>query len=296
MRENLEQFLNHLRHEKQKSPHTLDAYSRDIAQFIGFMEKKKYGTAPGDPDIKKIRHWLGETQRDGASRATAARRLSALRSFFKYMKKKGIIETNPATLVESSRAEKKLPNYLYREEMHGLLAAPQEDAREGLRDRALLETLYSTGLRVSELAALNKDSIDPAGGVLKVTGKRGKERIVVVGAPAAAAVTEYLAKSRPALLRGGAEDALFLNRGGTRLTVRSIQRMVKKYINRLPIGKDITPHSLRHTFATHMLEGGADLRTLQSLLGHSSLSTTQIYTHVSNTRLKETHSKTHPRA
>lgn len=288
--------MTHLRNERQVSPHTLDAYSRDISFFIDFLEEHGFGASPADIDPKRIRHYLGTLRRDGISQATAARRLSALRTFFKYLKKKGIVDANPAALMESSRREKKLPGYLFNNEINSLLDAPPKDTPAGLRDRALLEMLYSTGLRVSELAALNRDDVPESAGQFRVIGKRGKERIVFVGAPAAAAVRDWLDRGRPLLLSNPVEKALFLNKSGGRLTVRAVQRMVKKYILEAALTKNITPHSLRHTFATHLLEGGADLRTVQSLLGHSSLSTTQIYTHVTGERLKEVHSQTHPRA
>ena len=296
MKQGLEQFLNHLRYERQASPHTLDAYSRDIVSFMDFLEEHNYGTAPRDVDARIIRHYLGGLRRDGMSRTTAARRLSALRTFFKFLKSKGIVDVNPAVMVESARQEKKLPGYLYREEMDRLLTAPPGDKPHGLRDRAILELLYSTGLRVSELASLNADHILNGNGQLRIIGKRNKERIVFMGDGAAVAVRAWLNTGRPDMLRDRAEPALFVNRSGTRLNVRSIQRMVKKHIRGIALDKDITPHSLRHTFATHLLEGGADLRTVQGLLGHASLSTTQIYTHVTNERLKQVHTDTHPRA
>jgi len=296
LKDALEMFLTHLRNERQVSAHTMDAYSRDAALFIEFLENNAYPARPDTVDVKQLRHYLGEMRREGLSRATVARRLSALRTFFKYLKKKGFIESNPAAMMESSRRERKLPQYLYRDEMEALLAPPEKETPDALRDHALLETLYSTGLRVSEIASLDVDSVAPDGGQLRVTGKRNKERIVLVGSRAAEAVRRYVERGRPILLKSKTDTALFLNKSGTRLTVRSIQRMVKKHINRIALDKDITPHSLRHTFATHLLEGGADLRTVQSLLGHSSLSTTQVYTHITNERLKETHGKTHPRA
>lgn len=296
MRDALEQFMTHLRDERQVSPHTLDAYSRDVALFIEFCEAQGYDTAPASVDVKRIRHYLGNLRRDGMSATTAARRLSALRTFFKYLKKKGAIEVNPAALVESARKEKKLPEYLRGDELSLLLQAPPADTPSGLRDRAILEMFYATGLRISELVSLDANDVTRGEERLRVVGKRGKERIVFVGGAAARAVAAYLEKGRPFLTGEKNEAALFLNKGGTRLTPRSIQRMLKKYIHEAALAKNITPHALRHTFATHLIEGGADLRTVQSLLGHSSLSTTQIYTHVTSEHLKHVHTQTHPRA
>ena len=296
MRDALEQFMTHLRNERQVSPHTLDAYSRDVALFIEFCEARGYDMAPGTVDVKRIRHYLGNLRRDGMSATTAARRLSALRTFFKYLKKKGVIEVNPAALVESARREKKLPEYLRGDELNLLLQAPPADSPAGLRDSAILEMFYATGLRISELVSLDVDDVSRGDEQLRVVGKRGKERIVFVGGGAARAVSAYIENGRPPLAGDPPERALFLNKGGTRLTPRSIQRMLKKYIHEAALAKNIPPHALRHTFATHLIEGGADLRTVQSLLGHSSLSTTQIYTHVTSEHLKQVHTRTHPRA
>lgn len=297
MKDHLDAFLNYLGNERQASPHTLDAYSRDIAFFIDFLEHNGYAAEAPVITIRQVRHYLGALRREGLEQATAARRLSALRTFFKYLKKQGVVELNPATLVESSRRERKLPEHLFDAEIRALLDAPAMRTPSGLRDRAMLEMLYATGLRVSELACLDVHDVRDGGGQLRVIGKRGKERIVFVGGAATDSVAAYVEHGRPGLAQpGDAEPALFLNRSGGRITVRSIQRMVKKYIHEIALVRDITPHSLRHTFATHMLEGGADLRTVQGLLGHSSLSTTQIYTHVTNERLKDVHSLTHPRA
>lgn len=296
MIQNLDAFLTHLKGERQSSPHTLDAYSRDAALFIDFLEQNKYPTDAASVTARHVRHYLGAMRRDGLGATTAARRLSALRTFFKYLKKQGVVEANPAALVESARRERRLPEHLFDAEMRALLDAPPRDTPSGLRDRAMLELLYATGLRVSELAALDTDALDHDAGRIRVRGKRGKERVVFAGGAARESVQEYLASARPALAADPQETAMFLNRSGGRITVRSIQRMVKKYIRDIALTRDITPHSLRHTFATHLLEGGADLRTVQGLLGHSSLSTTQIYTHVTNERLKDVHSQTHPRA
>lgn len=296
VKEHLDAFLTHLQHERQSSPHTLDAYSRDAALFLEFLEQSGYTADAACVTPRQVRHYLGAMRREGLGATTAARRLSALRTFFKYLKKQGVVDANPAALVESARRERKLPEHLFDAEIRSLLDVPPGNTPSGLRDRAMLEMLYATGLRVSELAALDANALDQGSGELRVRGKRGKERIVFVGGSAERAVKEYLDKGRPSLLQDPAETGLFLNRSGGRITVRSIQRMVKKYIREIALVRDITPHSLRHTFATHLLEGGADLRTVQGLLGHASLSTTQIYTHVTNERLKDVHTQTHPRA
>ncbi len=279
-----------------RSPNTVDAYARDLNDFARFCEESGGGVGPREVDLKLARRYLAELKRDGRARTTIARRVSALRSFFKFLKRQGVVERNIFVSLDSPRLPKKTPEYLFVEEVSSLLKAPDAETPAGLRDRAILELLYSSGMRVSELVSLNLADLKPGSPELRVVGKGNKERIVFVGDPAHAAVEEYLKNGRP--LFGAAQDgrALFLNKNGGRLHVRGVQRVVEKHINRTAILKKISPHSLRHSFATHLLNGGADLRTVQELLGHASLSTTQIYTHISAERLRKTYDETHPRA
>ncbi|MFA6450089.1 MAG: tyrosine recombinase XerC [bacterium] len=296
MKDHIDRFIRHISINLGRSQNTVDAYSRDLNDFVRFCEKDGERAKPESVDLKLARRYLAELKRDGRARTTVARRVSALRTFFKYLKKEGVVEKNIFAMLEVPRREKKIPEHLFLEEVSSLLRAPDCKTPAGLRDRAILETLYSSGVRVSELVSLNLGSIKPDKPELRVIGKGRKERIVFVGAPARAAITEYIAGSRHKF--GVAQDgqALFLNKNGGRLTVRGVQRVVEKYINQIASVKKVSPHSLRHSFATHLLNAGADLRTVQELLGHVSLSTTQIYTHVSAERLRKTYDESHPRA
>jgi integrase/recombinase XerC len=296
MKNHIDRFTRHLKINIGRSPNTVDAYSRDLNDFAGFCERTGASSDPAAVDIKLARRYLAELKRDGRARTTIARRVSALRSFFKFLKKEGVVEKNIFSSLEVPRRMKKIPEVLFLEEAAALLKAPDGTTPAGLRDRAILETLYSSGVRVSELVSLNLGDIKPDRPELRVVGKGRKERIVFVGAPARAAIGEYIARGRDKL--GIAQDgkALFLNKNGGRLTVRGVQRVVEKYINQIASAKKVSPHSLRHSFATHLLNAGADLRTVQELLGHTSLSTTQIYTHVSGERLRKIYDDAHPRA
>jgi integrase/recombinase XerC len=233
-----------------------------------------------------------------------ARKISACRSFFKYLVREGMAAENPFDLISTPKLPKKLPNFLYLEEMKKMLDQPDAKTPFGLRDRAILELLYSSGMRVSEVVLLNVGDVDLEGGEVRVFGKGSKERVVLIGSHAKAAIREYVDKGRAEMGRGGgisrrgqkATGALFLGSRGTRITSRSIERMIVKYARATGIGKKITPHTIRHTFATHMLSGGADLKIVQELLGHASLSTTQVYTHITKEQMKKTYDAHHPRA
>lgn len=293
----VDEFMSHLLYERGLSRHTIDAYSRDIMDFISFCEEAEMPSGPEEIDMRAARRYLASLTRKNMKRSTIARRISSLRAFFKHLKMKKVVEHNVFSALETPRMERKLPDFLYMEEVEMLMEAPPGDTPAGQRDRAILELLYSCGMRVSELAAMNVSGFPPPGrDEIRITGKGGKERIVFVGGRSRRAVETYINDGRPQQVRFAQPEALFLNKSGGRLTVRSIQRMLKKYIHKIALDKNITPHSLRHSFATHLLNNGADLRTIQELLGHSSLSTTQIYSHISTQRLKETYEKTHPRA
>lgn len=283
----LEKFLKYLEIEKNASPHTISSYRLDLQQFLDYFSR--VGIDHITPI--KIRSWLAKFHAEGSARSTRARKLSSLRSFFKYLVREGVVKTNPVLGVSSPKKDRKLPSFLDKEQVVRLLEAPPSDSLLGLRDRAILETLYSSGIRVSELVGLNIEDVDFIGEALRVRGKGKKERLVPIGRPAVDAIKKYITN------RNGKEiEALFTNRFGKRLSTRTVQRIVKKYMQKASIQGHISPHSLRHSFATHMLDAGADLRSVQELLGHESISTTQIYTHITPERLKQVYDRTHPRA
>ncbi len=300
MESSIRAYLRHLRLDENSSPETVRAYASDLGEFAAFLEKEIGGGRQVEPrmvDRLAVRAFLGELHRREAKRSTVARKLAAIRSFFRYLKRRGKIAVNPAAAVATPRQERRLPRQLSVDEMEHLVETPDDAAPLGARDRAILELLYASGVRVSELTALDLDDLDLNEGTMRVLGKGRKERMVPVGSKAVAAVRVYLRRrgeleTRPG--RGG--EALFLNFRGTRLNVRSVRRIVDRYIHECAIVRKVSPHTLRHSFATHLLDAGADLRSIQELLGHASLSTTQKYTHVSTERLLKTYGKTHPRA
>lgn len=295
-------FLTFLSVQKGASPHTLEAYANDLSQFFDQMG---LGLAPSAEDLGaldhlQIRRYLAYLQGRGYTRRSIARKLAALRSFFRYLCRTERLEHNPVKGVPTPKAGRQLPRFLHVDEAAALIERPRGETILGQRDRALMEVLYAAGLRVSELAGLDLEDVDASVGTVRVMGKGGKERIVPLGSEALGALGAYLDVARPRLLSrrrdGRGERALFLNRSGRRLSVRSIANVVKHYAREATPGREVTPHTLRHSFATHLLENGADLRAVQELLGHASVSTTQIYTHVSRERLRAVYQKTHPRA
>jgi integrase/recombinase XerC len=292
MHRELAQFSTYLATERNVSPHTLAAYCADLEQFRVFIVREKgEGASAEDVDHLLIRRYLAHLHRDHA-KSSIGRKLAAIRAFFRYLLRSGRLAKNPAELVATPKREKKVPFHLNIDEVTALVEGPRLDDPLSLRDRAILETLYSCGIRVSELTGLNVGALDLEEGMVRVLGKGGKERIVPVGRQAREAVAAYLAaRHQPSY-----DAPLLVNARGGRLTRRSVARIVDKYILRLATMKKVSPHTLRHTFATHMLEGGADLRAIQELLGHASLSTTQKYTHVSIDRLMEVYDKAHPKA
>ena len=298
MERDIDAFLEHLRSARQVSAHTLRGYASDLAQCAGFL-RHRFGVSSWQAaEPAMLRRFLSALHAQEYERASIARKLSALRSLYKYLCRRGA-PRDPTIGIRAPRRRARLPAFLYPEEIRDLLEAPATDTALGRRDRALLEMLYATGMRASEIVALDLGQVISGARELRVKGKGGRERIVLFGSHAAQALREYLAGGRPALLGGESaqgEGALFLNRNGTRLSARSLQRVVHGHVMRTSARRGISPHALRHTFATHMLEAGADLRTVQELLGHARLSTTQIYTHVTRSRLKEVYDRTHPRA
>ena len=302
MANHLLDFLNFQRYEKGSSDNTLSSYESDIEQFYEYLR----GPESKPVDITKvdnldIRGFLAHLSRQGLKKATAQRKLASIRSFFKYLYREGLVDKNPAKLVATPKKEKDLPGFLSVDDAAMLVEAPEGEFPMEQRDRALLETLYSCGLRVSEACGLNRGDIDFAAGVVRVTGKGSKERLVPVGRQALEALAAYmdaLDRGGKARAKGGpaGERPVFINKLGGRLGVRGIRRVVEKYVRATHLQGGVTPHTLRHTFATHLLGGGADLRSIQEMLGHASLSTTQKYTHVDLDRLMEVYDKAHPRA
>lgn len=294
-------FLDYLKYERGASENTLDAYARDLKKFFYFLKaNNSSGKYPEVKDIsvENIRGFIGGLFRGKQKRSTIGRNLAAIKSFFKYLVKKDILEKNPADHVSSPKVENRLPATITVDEAFSLVEAPKSDKPLEKRNRAILEVFYSTGIRVSELVGLDLDSVDFESGVIKVLGKGGKERISLLGSKALPVLKDYFKDGRELLInkKNYTETALFLNASGGRLSSRSVERVVDKYIKVAGVNKKISPHSLRHSFATHMLDSGADLRSIQEFLGHASLSTTQKYTHVSVDKLMEVYDRAHPRA
>ena len=302
----LSQFFEHLRYERNVSEHTLRNYASDLGQFYDYLAPADQQTgARRELDIKQIDHitireWLSSLHTAQKKKTSVARKLAALRTFFQFLVREGVIELNPAKLVSTPRLEKKLPVHLSVEDAIRFIETPDLETDLGKRDRAILEFLYGTGVRVSELTKLDLGDVDFKEKLIRVTGKRRKQRIVPFGDPALHALMNYLTVRNAFLQNAPLEErdsqAVFLNYQGTRITTRSVGRMVDKYIQICAGIHNISPHALRHSFATHLLDSGADLRDIQELLGHARLSTTQIYTHVSMEKLIEVYDKSHPKA
>ncbi len=284
-------FLIYMKSERGATLNTLKAYEKDLRQFLSFISKEGLEIYTVSKDI--IRDFIVLLTESRYNKNSIIRKLSTLRRFYKFMVKRGFMNENPLVSLFSPKQEKVLPNFLTQSEMERLIENIPLDNPLGIRDRAIIEILYSTGVRIGELVQLDISNIKDNRQIL-IKGKGNKERIVFLGDYALKSLKRYLEEVRPKLVRDAGERALFLSRFGTRLTCRSIERMMEKY--GIQIGKDISPHTIRHSFATHLLENGADLRAVQELLGHSDLSTTQKYTHITLERLKEIYKKTHPRA
>lgn len=292
----VERFLQYLRAERNASEHTVNHYASDLLQFCDFLERKHRGRSLTEADYRTVRTYLAELSAKEYARRSLARKLSALRSFYLFLVKEGHCESSPVAPVRTPKMERKLPGFLYVDEMRELLELPDVSTALGARDRAIMETLYASGMRVSELVSLDVTSIDPASGIVLVFGKGSKERYVPLGEYAIRSLEHYLRTARPQLLNSREEPALFLNRRGTRLSDRSVRRMIDSWVDRLALNKRVSPHTFRHSFATHLLEAGADLRTVQEMLGHEHLSTTQVYTHVTKDHLQSIYNRAHPRA
>lgn len=297
----LDRFAEYIRVVRNLAEHTVRAYATDVAEFIDFLEEEELGNDPSKLDSRVIRRYLARLHRRGISKSSVSRKLASLRAFFKFLLQKGKIEIDPTLGISGPKQEKKLPKYLRDDQIEALMLCPDTSNSLGLRDVAILEVMYATGVRVSELVKMNLRDVDLRAGEIRVLGKGSKERIVLLGRAAQEALHAYLEAGRRKLLasrgsEGEREDAVFLNKYGCRISARSIFRLLEKYFVRVSDEMKISPHVLRHTFATHMLERGADLRSIQELLGHSSISTTQVYTHVSRERLRQVYESAHPRA
>lgn len=298
MYETIDGFLRHLRIVKNASPLTLKSYAEDLESLLAFFSEETGHVPQVDQvTIGQLRNYVSYLYDCGYSRSTIARRLACLRSFFRYCQREGLIEGNPARALRTPRAGRKLPNVLSNRQIEQLMETPAAETPAGLRDRAILEIFYSAGLRAAELARLDLESWDTDAGVLRVMGKGRKERMAPIGRHAEAALQAWIEVRQPAS-EASADDqqAIFLNRFGRRLSTRSLGRLMEKHVKAAGLDPHSSPHTLRHTFATHLLDGGADLRSVQELLGHKSLTTTQIYTHVSTARLRETYERSHPHA
>jgi len=294
-------YINYLEAERNVSPYTVRNYTTDL---LGSKNIKGFFTFLAERGIKSLdradrtvlRDYLSYLVEQGLVKASIARRLSAIRSFFRYLVREEILPVNPVQETSSPKLDKRLPSFLTSEEVTRLLEAPDSSTPLGQRDRAFMELLYASGLRVSELASLDLEQVNLDTREIRVWGKGAKERMVLMGEPAARALTDYLNEGRPELLDKKKSSAVFLNYNGGRLSERSVQSTLEEYAQKAGIGKKVHPHMLRHTFATHLLDGGADLRVVQELLGHASLSSTQVYTHVSKSQAKKVYLSAHPMA
>lgn len=297
MREYLKHFLHYLAVERGLARNTLEAYERDLTSFLEYMSDKQGITTLDQVDRVHIVNYLMFLRESGRASSTVARTMTSIRSFFKFLVREQILAADPSIYMDTPKTDKKLPKVMNLEEVERLLDAPQVKEPAGIRDKAMLELLYASGIRVSELVSLNVGDLNLGMGFVRCIGKGSKERIIPLGRIALDWLDRYIQTARPKLLKGRlSEQALFVNRNGGRMTRQGFWKIIKQYGKEANIDKDITPHMLRHSFATHLLENGADLRAVQEMLGHSDISTTQIYTHVTKLRMKDVYNRTHPRA
>lgn len=293
----LRTFMHYLSVERGLSKNTLEAYERDLTAFVRELKERGVHTAEAT-DKNDILYYLARLKQEGKAASTVARTIVSIRAFYQFLARERLIAADPSLHVDSPKLDKKLPKVLNQQEVELLLESPKASTPGGSRDKAMLELLYATGIRVSELIALDVGSINLGMGFVRCVGKGSKERIIPLGRIASQSIDRYVQGMRARLLKpaGPAEPALFVNRNGQRLTRQGFWKIIKQYAREAGIYKDITPHTLRHSFATHLLENGADLRSVQEMLGHADIATTQIYTHVTKSRMKEVYDRTHPRA
>jgi integrase/recombinase XerD len=288
----IKEFSEYLRIEKRHSPHTVAGYCRDLGRFSrAFPEAEASSMTTG-----KIREFLLLLRNEGLSASSIARSLSSVKSFFRYLCEDKQLKTNPAEILETPRKWRKLPDVLSLADVDKLLRCPDQDTPLGIRNQAMLEVLYATGMRVSELISVKGHNLDLVSGCLRTMGKGSKERIVPIGMVARKSLDDYLLNSRPVLVKGQKREELFLTRRGKAMTRQGFWKLLKGYVLQSNIKSSVSPHTLRHAFATHLLERGADLRSVQQMLGHADISTTQIYTHILEKRMLEVHDQFHPRA
>ncbi|AMA72659.1 MULTISPECIES: tyrosine recombinase XerC [Aneurinibacillus] len=288
-------FKQYLQIEKNASPLTIANYEKDIRAFAAFMKQHDV-TAYAAVSYVHVRSYLTELHRQNYARRSIARKLSSLRSFYRFLLREELVGHNPFAMTATPKLEKKLPNFLFPKEVEAILQLPDTKTPLGLRDRAILEMLYASGMRVSELVGLTIRSVDTLAGTALVFGKGAKERYVPLGQHALVAYKQYIQRGRPFLCKQMKNDALFVNVRGEPLTDRSVRRIINKYVKQTSELLKVSPHTFRHTFATHLLENGADLRSVQEMLGHASISSTQIYTHVTRERMRFVYNQAHPRA
>lgn len=296
MKKELQSFIHFLSDERGLAKNTLDSYERDVAQFIDYLHSTGVGAIQETSKLQ-ITNYLHHMRRLGRAAATQSRTIVSLRAFYQYLVRERRLDYDPTVQLEAPKLEKRLPKVLTIQEVELLLEAPQMSVPNGMRDKAMLEVLYATGIRVSELISLDVEHVNPEMGFIRCTGKGEKERIIPLGAIASEIVGAYIATMRSKLLKpSSSETALFVNHLGTRITRQGFWKIIKKYAAETQIVKEITPHTLRHSFAAHLLENGADLRSVQEMLGHADISTTQIYTQVTRGKMKEVYDRAHPRA
>ena len=298
MQNYIDRYLAHIEHNRNFSQQTLRAYRNDLHQYLAFLHAEGCGSF-GDVNRLLLRKFLAFQKKQAYSKTTIARKFVSIRSFYKFLCREGVLEFNPVEGIRTPKQSKTLPEFMSVTDVEKLLNTPDSNMTSGARDTAIMEVLYSTGMRVSELAGLDVSDVDFTDGVVKVKGKGKKERLLPIGSHALNAVQMYIDKrNADALVRIASRNtrALFLNNRGGRLTERSVARMLEKYAKMAGMSAGISPHTFRHSFATHLLDRGADLRSVQELLGHANLSTTQIYTHITTERLRQVYNKAHPRA
>ncbi len=291
----IKRFLRYLDVERDVSPHTLKGYREDLESLAVYLsDDSGKPPAPGGIDPLDLRQYISDLHEAGYARTSISRRLASLRSFFRFAQREGIVDSNPAKPLRNPRKQRQLPHFMTSDEVERLLLAPESDQRMGARDLAILETMYSTGVRVSELVGLNLADVELDEGVARVRGKGRRERYAPLGSFAVGAIRGWLEHRHEEELER--DDAIFVSRLGSRLSTRSVGRMLEKYLAKAGLDRRTTPHTLRHSFATHLLDRGADIRSVQELLGHRSLVTTQVYTHLTTATLRKAYEKAHPRA
>jgi integrase/recombinase XerD len=294
MKELIDTFLNYISVERGLANNTIISYREDLELYLDYIEKSNINALSKIAKTNITNFMLAQKDK-GIAPNSIARRLAAIRMFHRFLARERIIQNDPSALIDSPKLWKKVPDTLTLNEVDALIAAPNVHKVQGIRDKAILETLYATGMRVSEVVNLKKDNVNLEIGFLRCIGKGNKERVIPLGRKAIASIIRYLEASRPKLLKSKEADCLFVSRFGKKISRQSLWKIIKKYAKQANIKKPIKPHILRHSFATHLLEHGADLRSVQEMLGHSSISTTQIYTHINKDRLKSIHKQFHPR-